>query len=314
MQILPCMQPNSLDVIAYNWRNLSSLPELHPDFIVNYRHAFHAGNFADVHKHVILIAVLDYLLQKPKPILYLDTHAGRGEYDLRSTESLRGNESQDGIGRVLDAQFNSPLLRRYQHIIREIRSSLQSKQLYPGSPLIAHSMLRDMDRRVFVEAHAEECVALRKCMRQQHEHNMTIDDGDGYHALRAYLPPKEKRGVVLIDPPYENADELAQLQQHFIATATRWPTGVYCLWYPLKAGGLVNPFYFALKDSGLTKLLQLELWLRPVDTPLGLNGSGMIIMNPPWQLDEHMRAASNELLSTLAPEGHGGMRVQWLKS
>ena len=279
---------------------------------MNYRHAFHAGNFADVHKHLVLIAVLDYLLQKPKPILYLDTHAGTGEYDLRSSEAERGNEWQNGIGRVINTQFESPLLRRYQHVIRDLQSQLHGAQSYPGSPLIAHSILRDSDRRVFVEAHAEECVALRKCMRQQYVHNMTIDDGDGYHALRAYLPPKENRGVVLIDPPYENTDEFSTLFKHFHEAATRWPTGVYCLWYPLKAGGVVNTFYAALKSSGLTKLLQLELWLRPVDTPLGLNGSGVIVMNPPWQLDEHMRTAMNELLPVLAPEGHGGMRVQWV--
>jgi len=277
---------------------------------VNYRHAFHAGNFADVHKHIMLIAVLDYLLQKPKSILYLDTHAGRGEYDLRSKEAERGNEWQYGVGRILNVQFNSPLLRRYQHVIRDLQS--HGVHTYPGSPLIAHSILRDMDRRVLVEANAEECVALRKCMRQQHSHNLTIDDGDGYHALRAYLPPKEKRGVVLIDPSYEDTDEFSKLQQHFIESATRWPTGVYCLWYPLKAGGVVNPFYAALKASGLPKLLQLEMWLRPVDTPLGLNGSGMIVMNPPWQLDDHVRKAWAELLPILAPDGLGGMRVQWM--
>ncbi len=281
---------------------------------MNYRHAFHAGNVADVHKHVILLAVLDYLLQKPKPILYLDTHAGRGEYDLRSAEAERSNEWQYGIGRVLNVQFNSPALRRYQHIVRELQSQLRSTHVYPGSPLIAHSVLRDMDRRVLVEAHAEECVALRKCMRQQHELNLTINDGDGYHALRAYLPPKEKRGMVLIDPPFEASDEFIQLQQGLKTAAERWPTGVYCLWYPLKAGGLVNPFYAALKQSGLTKLLLLELWVRPIDTPLGLNGSGLLIMNPPWQLDVHMRTALNELLPTLAPEGQGGVRVQWLVS
>jgi len=281
---------------------------------VNYRHAFHAGNFADVHKHLILIAVLDYLLQKPKPILYLDTHAGAGEYDLRSAEAERGNEWQTGIGRVLNAQFNSPALRRYQHIIRELQSQLHSLSVYPGSPLIAHHLLRITDRRVFVEHHAEECVALRKCLRQHHEHNLTIDDGDGYHALRAYLPPKEKRGLVLVDPPFEDADEFTHLQQGLQTAAERWPTGVYCLWYPLKAGGLVNTFYTTLKNSGLKKMLLLELWLRPVDTPLGLNGSGMLIMNPPWQLDAHMRTAFSELLPILAPEGQGGSRVQWLVS
>jgi len=189
---------------------------------VNYRHAFHAGNFADVHKHLILIAVLDYLLQKPKPILYLDTHAGRGEYDLRSNEAERGNEWQQGIGLVLDAKVESPLLKRYQHVIRHLQSELHGPRSYPGSPLIAHSILRDADRRVFIEANAEECVALRKSLRQQHSLNLTIDDSDGYHALRAYLPPKEKRSLTLIDAPFENATEFTQLFQGLVAAAERW--------------------------------------------------------------------------------------------
>jgi 23S rRNA (adenine2030-N6)-methyltransferase len=120
------------------------------------------------------------------------------------------------------------------------------------------------------------------------------------------------RGLVLVDPPFEEADEFKQLEKALTFAAERWPTGVYCLWYPLKSGGLVNPFYAALKRSGLRRLLMAELWVRPIDTPLGLNGSGMIIMNPPWQLDTQLRAAYQELLPLLAPEGQGDLRVQWL--
>lgn len=279
---------------------------------VNYRHLFHAGNFADVHKHVVLLAVLDYLLQKPKPLFYLDTHAGRGEYDLHAPEAQRGSEWQHGIGRLFDAAVTSPAVQRYVELIRAHQGGAKRVRTYPGSPLLANAVLRDGDRRVFVEKHPEECLALRKVFRQLAAPNTSVMEDDAYHALRAYLPPKEKRGVVLIDAAFEEPDEFQQLSAALSFVAERWPTGVYCLWYPLKAGGLVNPFYAALKRLNLPKLLLLELWVRPLDAPLGLNGSGMLIMNPPWQLDTHMRAAGQELLSLLAEDGRGGMRVEWL--
>jgi len=285
---------------------------------MNYRHAFHAGNFADVHKHLTLLAVLDYLLQKPKPMFFLDTHAGRGEYDLRSADAERGNEWRNGVARVFAAELTSPLLKRYQEVIRKAQHGAGTLHTYPGSPLIATHVLRDVDRRVFVEKQAEECLALRKLLRQPQHHlgNSTVDDGDayghGYGALHAYLPPKEKRGMVLIDPPFEDADEFKHLEQALVQAAQRWPTGVFCLWYPLKTGGLINPFYAALKRSGLRKLLRAELSVLPPDTPLSLNGSGMLILNPPWQLDSALRAAYSELLTLLAPEGQGSSRVDWL--
>ncbi len=281
---------------------------------MNYRHSFHAGNFADVHKHITLLAVLDYLLKKPKPLLYLDTHAGRGEYNLHSDDATHGSEWQTGIGRIFSSRFTSPLLNRYVEVIHKAQQGAGALHCYPGSPLLATQVLRDMDRRVFVEKQAEECLALRKLLRQPQYHisNTTIDDGDGYQALNAYLPPRENRGLILVDPPFEEADEFKQLEKALTFAAERWPTGVYCLWYPLKSGGLVNPFYAALKRSGLRRLLMAELWVRPIDTPLGLNGSGMIIMNPPWQLDTQLRAAYQELLPLLAPEGQGDLRVQWL--
>lgn len=279
---------------------------------MNYRHLFHAGNFADVHKHVTLLAVLDYLLQKSKPLFYLDTHAGRGDYDLRAPEAQRGNEWQQGIARLLHADVKAPALRRYVDLIRGYQHGAGHHHHYPGSPLLANTVLRDSDRRVFVEKHPEECLALRKKLRQVDTPNTTTVEDDAYHALQAYLPPKENRGVVLMDAAFEEPDEFRRLEAGLRTAAQRWATGVYCLWYPLKAGGLVNTFYAALKRSGLTKLLLLELWVRPLDAPLGLNGTGMLIMNPPWQLDKAMRETYRELLPLLAPDGQGDLRVQWL--
>jgi 23S rRNA (adenine2030-N6)-methyltransferase len=281
---------------------------------VNYRHSFHAGNFADVHKHLTLLAILDYLLQKPKPILFLDTHAGRGEYDLHSTDATRGSEWQEGIGRLFNSHYESPLIHRYIDVIRKAQQGSGTLHTYPGSPVIATHVLRDSDRRVFVEMQAEECLALRKLLRQPQHHmiNTTVSQEDGYQALKAYLPPKERRGLVLIDPPFEAPNEFKQLEQALLHAAERWPDGVYCLWYPIKSGGLVNPFYAALKRSGLRNLLLAEFSVRPNDTPLGLNGSGMLIMNPPWQLDLRLRAAYAELLPILAPNSQGHTRVEWL--
>lgn len=281
---------------------------------VNYRHSFHAGNFADVHKHLTVLAVLEYLLLKPKPILFLDTHAGRGEYDLHGTDAARGNEWQDGIGRLFSGNYKSPIIQRYVEVIRNAQQGSGTLHTYPGSPLIASHVLRDSDRKIFVEMQGEECLALRKTLRQPQHHqvNTTVTQEDGYQALKAYLPPKERRGLVLIDPPFEVPNEFKQLEQALSQSAERWPDGVYCLWYPIKSGGLVNPFYAAVKRSGLRNLLLAELSVRPNDTPLELNGSGLLIMNPPWQLDTRLREAYNELLPVLAPNGQGHTRVEWL--
>ncbi len=281
---------------------------------MNYRHSFHAGNFADVHKHLTLLAVLDYLLLKPKPIFHLDTHAGRGEYDLSGDESTRGNEWNEGIGRIFNGHFTSPLITRYIEVIHKAQQGAGKLHTYPGSPLIATHVLRDIDRRVFVEMQAEECLTLRKLLRQPQHHmvNTTVNHGDGYQALNAYLPPKERRGLILMDAPFEAADEFKRLEQALLRASERWSDGVYCLWYPIKSGGLVNPFYAALKRSGLRNLLLAELSVRPADTPLGLNGSGMLIMNPPWQLDTALRSAYTELLPALAPDSQGSVRVEWL--
>lgn len=279
---------------------------------MNYRHLFHAGNFADVHKHVVLIALLHHLLKKPKLIFFLDTHAGRGDYDLVGSDAARSNEWQSGIGRLWQAQVIAPEILAYLRFVREFQplSAGESICRYPGSPAIAARILRNDDRRVFIEKHPEEASALRSALRS--ERNTSIEENDGYRALRAHLPPKENRGLVLIDPPYEAADELKQLQKALLSAIERWPTGVYCVWYPLKSGDMSQSLHAGLQASGLRKLLISEIWVRPLDAPVGLNGSGLLIVNPPWQLDLRLREISAELLKLLAPEDRGGMRVEWL--
>lgn len=279
---------------------------------MNYRHLFHAGNFADVHKHIALIALLDYLLKKPKPIFFLDTHAGRGDYDLTADEARRGNEWQEGIGRLLRAPVKMPTTQRYLRLIREYQPLSAGEEIcrYPGSPKIAARLLREVDRRVLVEKHPAEAQALRESLRGAR--NTSIEEVDAYHSLQAHLPPKENRGLVLIDPPYEAADEFKQLQKALLFAADRWPTGVYCVWYPLKDNEASQALHANLQRAGLRKLLVSELWVRPLDSPTGLNGSGLLILNPPWQLDLSLREICKELLAVLAPEAQGGQRVEWL--
>jgi 23S rRNA (adenine2030-N6)-methyltransferase len=272
---------------------------------VNYRHAFHAGNFADVHKHVVLLALLERLKRKPKPLLYLDTHAGRGSYDLRAEDATRSGESREGIARLAGRPVRSADLLRY---LRATHAANAIPTHYPGSPLIALGALREGDRAVLVEQQPAEAQALQQATSRMRD--VSIVCGDGYAALKTYLPPRENRGLVLIDPPYEADTEFADAERALRFGLSRWPNGVFALWYPIKAGAQSQRLNAALQASGLCKLLRLELTVRPADSPIGLNGSGLVIANPPWKFDGEMREASEELHAAL--EGHGASRVEWL--
>lgn len=272
---------------------------------MNYRHAFHAGNFADVHKHVVLLTLLEHLHKKPAPFFVLDTHAGRGAYDLQSAEAQRGGEWQNGVGKIRSARATvSPLLQRYLHTVGLTGNT------YPGSPLIAATMLRENDRAVFVEKHPEEAAALTRALGRRKRVSVLTEDG--YASLKAHLPPKENRGLVLIDPPYESDTEFADVATALQAAHKRWPTGMYAVWYPIKPGNAEQRLYRAMIESGIKKVLIATLNIRPGDSPLGLNGSGMLMVNPPWQFDEAMREVLPEIHRLLAEGGAGGVRIEWL--
>lgn len=275
---------------------------------MNYRHAFHAGNFADVHKHVVLLALIERLTAKPKPLLYLDTHAGRGSYDLRSQDAARGAEWSSGVARIVAATPVSGEIQRYRHAIAAAYAG--GAGTYPGSPLLASRHLREIDRMVLVERQIAEAQALEQAMRGRR--GASVVCGDGYAALKTYLPPRENRGLVLIDPPYESQQEYAQLEKALRFGLARWPNGVFAAWHPLKAGRESQRFHASLQHSELRKLLLLELSIRPQDSPLGLNGSGMLIANPPWRFDVEMKPALEELQMLLAPDAGGSVRVEWL--
>lgn len=275
---------------------------------MNYRHAFHAGNFADVHKHLVLVALLERLKHKPKPWCYLDTHAGRGWYDLGAIDARRGGEWRDGIARLATLKANNEDLRRYLEAVSSADSAGTRRRGYPGSPALALGQRREGDRLVLVESQSLEAQALAT---HCHGRNVAVVCGDGYAALKGYLPPPERRGLVLIDPPYEAEDEFARVAQALQFGLGRWPTGMFMLWYPLKANGQARRMLAGLQAAGLRKLLQLELHVRPSDAPLGLNGSGVLLANPPWQFDEQILPALQELQAALAPQT-GSVQVRWL--
>jgi 23S rRNA (adenine2030-N6)-methyltransferase len=276
----------------------------HP--VVNYRHAFHAGNFADVHKHVVLLALLERLKQKPKPLFYLDTHAGRGWYDLRAEDATRGGEWREGIARLASrTKAQSADLLRY---LQATHAAGATPTRYPGSPVLALEALRADDRAVLIEQQPAEAQALKQSVLGHR--NVAVVCGDGYAALKTYLPPRENRGLVLIDPPYEAESEFADAERALRFGLSRWPNGVFALWYPIKAGSQARRLNAALQAAGLRKLLRLELKVRPADSPIGLNGSGLVIANPPWKFDGEIREALAEVHAALSDAGES--RVEWL--
>ena len=269
---------------------------------MNYRHAFHAGNFADVLKHVVVMRVIEYLKGKDKPFRFIDTHAGVGIYDVSGDEAQRTGEWRDGIGRILcpdrwqlagvaaDREIVD-LLRPYVDVIRDLnraseRSGVAGMRLYPGAGELARRLLRVDDRLVLNELHPEDARLLRRCMaRDERVRTLQLD---GWMAVRSLLPPKERRGVMLVDPPFEKQGEFKRLEAVLGDATARFATGVSVLWYPIKEGGAANAFVNHMAASGVPRLLAVELLVGHRDTAGGLNGSGLIVHNPPYGLERQL--------------------------
>jgi len=277
---------------------------------MNYRHAYHAGNFGDVLKHVALVALLDHFGRKDAPYFYLDTHAGRGNYPLAAAETQRAGEYRDGVLRLIDVGGAPPAVARYVDLVRELGYEQGHLVTYPGSPRIALSQLRGSDRAALCELEPREADALRALVKG--DPRAQVHERDGYEALLALLPPREKRGLALIDPPYEEADEFERLERALLAALERWPSGVFAVWYPIKAGAAEGRFLARMTASGVRRQLVAELTVERDDSPAGLNGAGLLIVNPPWQLDERLVAALPWLQRRLAAAGRGRWRVRWL--
>jgi 23S rRNA (adenine2030-N6)-methyltransferase len=277
---------------------------------VNYRHAYHAGNFADVLKHLALVALLDHLGRKEAPYFFLDTHAGRGNYLLSAVETQRGGEYRDGILRLLDAPQPPAPVARYLDVIRALGWEDGQLVCYPGSPRIALDCMRGDERAAFCELEPHEAAALRSELHG--DHRAAVHERDGYEGLGALLPPRERRGLVLVDPPYEAADEFERVRAALANALQRWPAGIFAVWYPVRHGDPAGRFLERMQATGVRRQLIAELCTQRDDTPGGLNGAGLLILNPPWQLDQLLALALSWLHGRLAPPGRGRWRVSWL--
>lgn len=280
---------------------------------MNYRHAYHAGNFADVVKHTLLLQVLDHLRAKPAPFAALDTHAGAGLYDLEAAQPQRTGEFRTGIGQLLHDAATAPpphpALTMYCTAVQACNAPEAPLRFYPGSPCLIQARLRPDDRLTLVEKHPEAAQALRQRFRE--DRRIAVHADDGYLALKRLLPPRERRGLVLIDPPFEDPMEWTRLVEGLVQAYRRWSTGHYLLWYPIKERAAVWRFHAALEQTGIPRMLAAEVLVHPEDDPFRLNGCGLLLVNPPWPLTQALPALLTDMAQRLSPCGHG--RLDWIR-
>ncbi|WP_210485094.1 23S rRNA (adenine(2030)-N(6))-methyltransferase RlmJ [Microvirga antarctica] len=276
---------------------------------MNYRHAYHAGNFADVMKHALLTRIILYLQRKDTPIRVIDTHAGLGLYDLSGDAPGRTGEWKAGIGR-LDEAFSpevEELLAPYRTVVGDVRTRY-GQTIYPGSPAILREMLRRQDRGVVVELHPTDHKALSLAFNQAT--NLKVLHLDGWTALRSLIPPREKRGLVLIDPPYEELDELERVGTQLLDALEKWPTGVYAAWYPIKSSDPVDDLYARLHRDSPRPGLRLEMLIDDPRDKTRLNGCGLVVLNPPFGLQAEAEILLPALAARLAHGLYAGYRCE----
>lgn len=279
---------------------------------MNYRHAYHAGNFADVVKHAVLCRLVEYLKQKDKAFRVIDTHAGIGRYDLASAEAGKTGEWQGGIGRLLEVPLEpraAALIAPYLEAVRA-QNPDGGVRHYPGSPLIVRHLLRKQDRLTAIELHPQDAARLRTVF--DGDFQVRVIELDGWLALGAHLPPKEKRGLVLIDPPFEEEGEFSRLVDGLQKAHRRWPGGIYALWYPIKDRKAVSGFRAALKQAGIPKLLDIGFEIRPASNEPSLDGSGLVVVNPPFTLEGELRQLLPALHKALAVRQPSRWTLEWL--
>jgi 23S rRNA (adenine2030-N6)-methyltransferase len=282
---------------------------------MNYRHAFHAGGFADVIKHIVLVRILIYLQDKPAAFRVLDSHAGAGIYDLTGDEARRGGEWLTGIARVMQARFSDAtlaLVTPYLDIIRAFNPTRELKT-YPGSPLIARALLRPRDRLTACEIEPGARKRLIEALRRDTQ--AKVVDLDGWVALPAFVPPNERRGLVLVDPPFEAKDEFDRLAQGFSEAFAKWPTGSYLLWYPVKSRRATDDLARQVAEiagSGPSpaKCLRLEFSVAPQAAGTALASAGLLVVNPPWTLAGELKTILPELEKPLGQGGAGRFRLE----
>jgi len=282
---------------------------------MNYRHAFHAGNFADVHKHAVLTRILLHLRRKPAAFRVIDSHAGAGRYELSSAQATRGGEWRDGVAKIVGAAARmdsgtAALLAPYLEIVAGCNQG-GDLRTYPGSPLIVQKMLRPQDRLIACELEPGSAAGLVHVL--QGDRRAKALAIDGWTAIGAYVPPKERRGLVLIDPPFEEPGDFVRLSESLSRAHRKWPGGVYMLWYPIKSREGPDTLAKRLQRLNIEKILRCEIMLRHPRAEAGLAGSGLVLVNPPFTLEHDLQVLLPALARTLAaPEEGASQRVDWL--
>ncbi|MGZ8231430.1 MAG: 23S rRNA (adenine(2030)-N(6))-methyltransferase RlmJ [Burkholderiales bacterium] len=277
--------------------------------MLSYRHMYHAGNFADVFKHALLARLVIALAAKDKPFLYLDTHAGIGRYDLTHSWAQKAREYDNGIGRVWKAQDAPAELEPYLEAVRALNPG-DTLRFYPGSPLIAKRYMRDTDRMVLSELNKVDHDELQDVIGR--EPRVAVECMDAYQALKAYLPPPERRGLVLIDSSFDRARELDRIVKALKETHARWATGVYAIWYPLLEPSPMRDFLGSIERSGIRKILRMEIVVRERDESGIIPGCGMLVVNPPWRFDAEAKTMLAWLAQKLVVNGAGRSQIEWL--
>jgi 23S rRNA (adenine2030-N6)-methyltransferase len=279
---------------------------------MNYRHIYHAGNFADVLKHAVLARLIRYMQNKDKAFRVLDTHAGIGLYDLTSEEAQKTGEWQGGIGKLLEGNLPANVaefLEPYLSAIKELNPE-GGVNNYPGSPKLSRMLFRPQDRLSAMELHPDDARRLARLFEGDYQARVT--ELDGWLSLGAHLPPKEKRGLILVDPPFEKEGEYQRMAEGFYKAYRRFSTGTYCLWYPLKKGAPIREFHETLQSYEIPKMLCTELSVKS-DRLDGLSGSGLIIVNPPYTLKDELHAALPYIKNLLAQDKFASQRTFWLR-
>ncbi|EGQ7881040.1 23S rRNA (adenine(2030)-N(6))-methyltransferase RlmJ [Vibrio cholerae] len=276
--------------------------------MLSYRHSFHAGNHADVLKHIVQSLILNSLQQKEKPFVYHDTHSGVGRYDLTHEWSEKTGEYKQGIARVWQ-QDNIPAeLDSYLDAIRQLNQG-ETLRYYPGSPRVARAHLREQDRMVLTELHPSDYPLLEQEFHLDRQ--VSIYKEDGFARLKASLPPQERRGLVLIDPPYELTKEYRDVVRAIAQSYKRWATGIYAIWYPVVNRCDIDDMLEGLQGLEIRKILQIELGVAPDTNERGMTASGMIVINPPWTLESQMQTILPFLKQAIAP-ATGHYKVEWV--
>ncbi|EOW6645306.1 23S rRNA (adenine(2030)-N(6))-methyltransferase RlmJ [Cronobacter muytjensii] len=277
--------------------------------MLSYRHSFHAGNHADVLKHTVQSLIIESLKEKEKPFLYLDTHAGAGRYQLSGEHAERTGEYLDGIARIWQRDDLPAELEPYISAVSHFNRSGQLRY-YPGSPLIARQLLRQQDSLQLTELHPSDFPLLRG--EFQKDERARVERADGYQQLKSKLPPASRRGLILIDPPYEIKTDYQAVVQGINEGYKRFATGVYALWYPVVLRNQIKRMLNDLEATGIRRILQIELAVRPDSDQRGMTASGMIVINPPWKLEQQMASVLPWLHQTLVPSGIGHTSLKWV--